>query len=980
MSKIIPEIIQESDIISKLKKARNEAYVQQEFISLFKDKLGLTLTLNERLIKGVPDSLFEDIILDYKFAKNFGETDEKNWISTKATQYMEEYEKLYGKKARLLIILSDKWIKYYDKDLIFIREAELTENTIKSLIFAIREYKTINSQLFSDLFGVYSPIFSEVIQYMKNYYNKHQDEIRILFEEWKSRFQIAYPLKEENIEIFFRHTYLSLLIKIILFITYLPNRIFSAQTFPELIQYFEKRNIAVFQYDFFYWILNISYITELLYNKLKPAQFEVEDIFKTIYQEFIKYDIRHEKGEYYTPNELAQLMLQDAYNFGEVVLDPACGSGTFLIECLKLIMENDNSKQDKIKACKNIYGFDLNPIAILTTKANLLLFYKFQDIKNFSLNVYLCNTLFPIIQQEQKSLDLGAYERYHLSAIDVYINISSLFFEKKEEFIKILKILDTSFSDTDDTEQLINIILNICKTNGLDAFLNQECAPGGMLLKDNLVSIIRQLHQFHLEQKDRIWLYLLYNYVGVKELYNYVDLIIGNPPWVVLRSITSKKYQEKIKRLAELLNIKPSAKQIPNLENATLFFYRCPKLYGKKNSTIFFVMTKEVIKGDHAQKFRYFSSFNNIKIWDFAKNTQETVFNVPHICIYAKFIKGTSRKFSKKIPIHLTIFNYNEEKEVYEIVNDNLLLEPYSYDDKKQIAKKFITLGEQEELIEIKTSCYKDLFHKGADLYPRSLIFLETEDIKHNLCLSSTDKRILSQAKDPWKKPMVKDEKINSEYLFTCILSKSLYPFAIKDYFTVFLPISKDLKYLKPKLLLPYAKMFYQRINAIYMQNKKGTTDVSSLYENLDHWGKLSNKMQLSEYKVVYNASGSRPESAVISNSEVLIDYTLIYYGTSNKEEAYFLCAILNSPFLAKNLSKIKSSRHIMKKLMEFPIPKYNPIDTKHKRLSELAQKCEQIVTDEHNKIIHKFSSSKIKKMIEKELSEIDSIVKLILK
>ena len=186
----IPDIIQKSDIISKVKKARNEAYVQQEFVSLFKDQLGLTLTLNEKIIKGFPDSLFEDIILDYKYAKHFGETEEKNWIRTKGTQYMEEYEKIYGKKARLLIILSDKWIKYYDKDLIFIRDAELTENTIKSLILAIKEYKTINSQLFSYLFGVYSPIFSEIIQYMKNYYHEHQDEIRILFEEWKSRFQI----------------------------------------------------------------------------------------------------------------------------------------------------------------------------------------------------------------------------------------------------------------------------------------------------------------------------------------------------------------------------------------------------------------------------------------------------------------------------------------------------------------------------------------------------------------------------------------------------------------------------------------------------------------------------------------------------------------------------------------------------------------------------------------------------------------------
>ena len=103
-------------------------------------------------------------------------------------------------------------------------------------------------------------------------------------------------------------------------------------------------------------------------------------------------------------------------------------------------------------------------------------------------------------------------------------------------------------------------------------------------------------------------------------------------------------------------------------------------------------------------------------------------------------------------------------------------MKPYSYDDKSQIAKKFITEGELEDLIEVKTSYYKDYFHKGADLYPRSLIFLETEDIKHDLYLVSTDKRILSQAKDVWKKSWVIDEKVNSEYFFTCILSNPYIP------------------------------------------------------------------------------------------------------------------------------------------------------------------------------------------------------------
>jgi len=977
--KNISEILEKSNLFKNLKKARNETYVQQEFVNLFKDELGLELRLNERLIKGFPDSLFEDIILDYKFSKNFSESQEKDWVKNKAKQYMDEFEHEFGRKARMLIILSEKWIKYYDKDLNFIRETELNLNSIKSLILSIKEYKQINSKLFSDLFGVNSPIFSEIFQYMKRYYEAHHDKIEILFKEWRQRFQIAYGLEEEDIDVFFRHSYLSLLIKVILFIAYLPKKVFSKDTFLELVDYFEKRNIAIFQYDFFYWTLNIEYITELLYNKLKSVKFEVEDIFKTIYQEFIKYDLKHEQGEYYTPNELAQLMIKKVYEFNTTVLDPACGSGTFLIETIKKILQSNHSEEEKINACKKIYGFDLNPIAVLTTKANILLLFKINKIDNFNLNVYLCDSLFPIEQEEFQTIDYGPTEKYHLSAIDKYINISSKFFEERTKFIKILKILDTSFNDTDDSQELIQIVFDICNTNGLKDFLDQPIGNMGFTLADNLKKIIIQLHQLHVNQKDKIWLYLLYNYVGVKELFNFVDIIIGNPPWVVLNSLSSKSYQEKIKNLAAYLNIKPSAKQITNLEEATLFFYRCPQLYGKKDSKIFFVMTREVILGDHAQHFRYFSNFEDIKIWDFTPETQKKVFKVPHICVIASYrkknIKGR-KKLKDKLPIPCKIYDYDFGRNSY-VLDKMIELIPYKINDKKNLAKRFIIPEEKEKLIDLKKSPYYDDIHKGADLYPRSLIFVKTEDIGHNLSLISTDKRILKRAKDPWNKEYIKDEKVNNEYLFQCVLSKNVYPFIVKDFFTVFLPYSIDIIFEGIDTLPTYSKLLYEKINEIYIDKKKESTSKEALVENLDHWGKLTKPDQTAKYKVVYTASGSSPESAVIKDKTVIIDYTLMYLGTNNLNEAYYLCAIFNSEFLAENLSRIKSSRHIMKRLVEFPIPQFNPDDTNHQRLSYLAKNCESELIKKRND--HKFSKTKILELISDQMKEINELTKLIL-
>ena len=50
------------------------------------------------------------------------------------------------------------------------------------------------------------------------------------------------------------------------------------------------------------------------------------------------------------------------------------------------------------------------------------------------------------------------------------------------------------------------------------------------------------------------------------------DLIIGNPPWYTYRDIQSIEYQDKIKNLAEELEIKPRPKNVLNIEISGFFF------------------------------------------------------------------------------------------------------------------------------------------------------------------------------------------------------------------------------------------------------------------------------------------------------------------------------------------------------------------------------------------------------------------------
>jgi type I restriction-modification system DNA methylase subunit len=69
---------------------------------------------------------------------------------------------------------------------------------------------------------------------------------------------------------------------------------------------------------------------------------EVEsDVLKILYESLIDRDQRHGLGEYYTPDWLAAKMVKHVIDrpLVEHVLDPACGSGTFLFHGIRLFLK-----------------------------------------------------------------------------------------------------------------------------------------------------------------------------------------------------------------------------------------------------------------------------------------------------------------------------------------------------------------------------------------------------------------------------------------------------------------------------------------------------------------------------------------------------------------------------------------------------------------------------------------------------------------
>ncbi|NLX25191.1 MAG: SAM-dependent DNA methyltransferase [Lentisphaerae bacterium] len=114
-------------------------------------------------------------------------------------------------------------------------------------------------------------------------------------------------------------------------------------------------------------------------NQLNGFDFNNSDdrhIFGTVY-ESILVELRDagNKGEYYTPRAITQLMTQmTAPKLGNKVLDPAAGTGGFLSAAIDHIRANDvKTLDDEAVLQKSISGWELKPVSYVLGLTNLIL-------------------------------------------------------------------------------------------------------------------------------------------------------------------------------------------------------------------------------------------------------------------------------------------------------------------------------------------------------------------------------------------------------------------------------------------------------------------------------------------------------------------------------------------------------------------------------------------------------------------------------
>ena len=142
----------------------------------------------------------------------------------------------------------------------------------------------------------------------------------------------------------------------------------SALSKNELMQ---KQHVQIF-------LKNYSNLDKLAID-IPEGVFDSEnDVLGFVYQSLITEGERNITGQYYTCKNVVEYMIDNkVLSDDETFLDPCCGSGAFL-----MAVKTNNP-------C-NLYGFDINPIAVMIASTNLLIKYK---DKEFCPNIYCLDFL-----------------------------------------------------------------------------------------------------------------------------------------------------------------------------------------------------------------------------------------------------------------------------------------------------------------------------------------------------------------------------------------------------------------------------------------------------------------------------------------------------------------------------------------------------------------------------------------------------------
>lgn len=867
---------------------------------------------------------------------------------------------------------------------------------LDAFLFSERELAP-TSQDVVKRFGDTSPVFNSSFYRLSRMLAsaKQDPSCQVKFNEWDKLLAKAYGHSVARNELFLRHTYLSVLVKLLAHAALFKKQPKGQQQLTEIITgraFTNLLNLA--EEDFFCWILVPSLEKEaiellrglerhlMVYDLTKID----EDLLKELYENLVDRETKHDLGEVYTPDWLVELTLREAnFSKGKRLLDPACGSGTFLFTAIRLLREQGRQGAPLVdEALQNIVGVDVHPLAVTISKVNYVL------------------ALTPDLSDYGKTVVLPVYMADSLQAVEPTGGELVSIRAEGEQFFNMPRYMS---ADPASLDEIIDAMRRYVSgpediaLDGFSAYLEGQGYKDFVYLWRPNLRLMRKLVE---QGRDTIWAFILKNYYRPAYLRQHpFDIVAGNPPWLSYRYITDPGYQQQVKQLVFSYGLltRKEVKLFTQMEAATLFFALAADSYLTRGGTIAFVMPRSVLTGaKQHQHFQELIQGYQVPTIALEKilDTEEVLplFKVPACVLIAR--KDGQGKQVTRTNIRGTLSRKNLR---WPEAKAELRL------SRKQISfdKLFPPAPSP--------SPYLKSMREGATLFPRSFWFVQPIASAYGINQAKpaveTHPEAQETAKKPWQNIHLRGA-VESQYLYASILGRQLLPFGYTELSLVILPIEHKPTTLieseRPLIMLSkemalgkgYLGLYewLNRTETLWATQKK-VGGKSTIYQWLDYVGKLTVQHPTGYHTVAYNTAGTNLASCVVSPPLLrtrlpvqgfVAHADTYYYRTKDETEVHYLCAFLNAPYVDEKIKPHQTrgqwgARHIHRRPFEYvPIPKFNPKDEKHQKLAELSQACHEKVAKLPltGKSIG-FLRNKVREHLKEELAEIDELVREIL-
>ena len=771
-------------------------------------------------------------------------------------------------------------------------------------------------------------------------------------------------------DLFVRHTYLSAVIGIAVQASFGGEIYRLSESDPgDLLQGRDFRNKTglqgIVESDFFAWPTEVGGLPLLRTLARRVARFDWQraphDVAATLYETVIPPDERRQLGEYYTPDWLAKSIVRELVTdpLNQHVLDPACGSGTFVAEAvahfLEAAAESSLDPKEVLELLRfSVSGIDVHPVAVHLARSAWVLAaqpaieaaVRFGFAGNLTVPIYLGDSL----QLRFRTGDMFAQHQ-------ITIQVDG---DQSKELIFPVSLVDRA----ETFDALMGDIAEAIETGESALMALDDHGIADPTERQALESTIASMEELHSEGRNHIWAYYTRNLVRPVALSrSKVDVIVGNPPWLSYRNTASTLRTELERQSKDLYGIWVGGRHANHQDISTLFFARCIDLYLKDGAVLGMVLPHSALQtGQHA-KWRTGSwhtkpsgrgrnrvpgralsvDFSQNMSWDLEGLEPNTFFPVPASVVFAKRTgeDGTAVPLAGEA--------------------ERWLGEPGENTDRNARTKIIDTSITS-------VSPYAHFARQGAVLVPRCLFLAEETENPTNVQVGQTvtlNPRRGTQDKEPWRSlnlDGITTQTVEVEHVYDVYLGETLVPYATLSPLKAVLPLRAADGHIPADNdgvggisiggLERRMRDRWRIVSRLWEQNKTAANKLN-LLEQLDYYGKLSAQLEWQRdsgdrpVRVLYSGWGA-PTAALLRDDGAVVDYKLFWVACRDHAEAYYLLAVINSDTLADAVNKYTTpnwagnTRDLQKHLWKLPIPLFDPNDPLHTEIADVGRVAAQ--------------------------------------